>query len=126
MSKEKKDTQSNNVVKIKDNGDTDKKEVVNWSYLTEKELQQFKLFDAEMSKRLLLLGNTNLSIRLEQSEFNLRLTTLNALRDQQEEEKNRYQKLYEEFNKTIAKKYNIKNDKKISIDTETGLLRDLP
>ena len=126
MSKEKKDTQSNNVVKIKDNGDTDKKEVVNWSYLAEKELQQFKLFDAEMSKRLLLLGNTNLSIRLEQSEFNLRLTTLNALRDQQEEEKNRYQKLYEEFNKTIAKKYNIKNDKKISIDTETGLLRDLP
>ncbi len=111
---------------MKDNGNTDKKEAINLPHLTEGELQQFKLFDAEMSKRLLLLGNTNLSIRLEQSEFNLRLTTLNALRDQQEEEKNRYQELYEEFNKTITKKYGIKSDKKISINTETGLLRDFP
>ena len=131
MSTKDKTTQHDNVVEMKDNGKTDKKEdkkqeAPDMLHLTEEELQRFKLFDAEMTKRLLLLGNTNLTIRLENSEFNQRVGALNNLRDQQQEEVNAYQKMYEEFNRTIMEKRGIKSDKKISIDTETGLIRELP
>lgn len=124
MKTKNKEAESDNVVEIKDNGETNK--AAEMPHLSEKELQQFKLHDAEMTKRLLLIGNTNLTIRLENAEFNQKIATLNNLRDQQEEDSKMYQELYEEFNRTIMKKYGIKNDKKISIDTETGVIRELP
>lgn len=131
MNKQDQNKQPDNVTKIKDNGEIDKrkeeeKEALNLPHLTEEELMQFRLFDAEMTKRLLLLGNTNLSMRLEEAQHAQKMGTLVALRDRQQEDANAYQKKYEEFNKKLTEKYRLKPDKKISIDTETGVIKELP
>ncbi|HEC72017.1 MAG: hypothetical protein ACTSW7_01155 [Candidatus Thorarchaeota archaeon] len=131
MKKEEKKAQPDNVVEMKDNGETDKRKeeekgAVDLPHLNEEELQQFKLFDAEMTKRMLLVGNTTLAMKLEEAQHQNKVSQLMTMRNQQQEDSEQYQRKYEEFNKGLTGKYRIRPDVKISIDTETGVIRELP
>jgi len=131
MNKEDAMKQPDNVTKMKDNGETDKKEdkkneAVNLPHLTEEELQQFKLFDAEMTKRMLLVSNTTMAMKLEDAQHQNKVNQLMSIRNQQQEDADKYQKEYEAFNKGLTEKYRLRPDVKISIDTETGVIREVP
>ena len=131
MSKKDKEAQSDNVVEMKDNGETDKRKeeekgAIDLPHLDDKELQQFKLFDAEMTKRMLLVSNTTMAMKLEEAQHQNKVNQLMSIRNQQQEDADQYQKKYEEFNKCLTEKYRIRPDIKISIDTETGVIRELP
>ena len=125
MSAEETMENKDNVVEINDRKENDENQFPELPHLTGIELLEFKLYESEMSKRIVLVGHSNLAINLENAEHIIRINKLVTIRDSQQTDMNEYRKRYEDFNKELAEKYGIKDHHKMTIDDQTGLLRDL-
>jgi len=112
--------ETDNVVEISKNENELKQ-----PYLDEKELMQFKLFDAELTKNIMFVSNMTLQIQLEEANHQLKMNNLSKVRDEHIKEQNKNKETYENFMKQMTQKYGIESHFKVSVDPVTGLLRSL-
>jgi len=112
--------ETDNVVEISKNENELKQ-----PYLDEKELMQFKLFDAELTKNIMFVSNMTLQIQLEEANHQLKMNNLSKVRDDHIKEQNKNKETYENFMKQMTQKYGIESHLKVSVDPITGLLRSL-
>lgn len=99
--------------------------VIEFPHMTKDELEKFNKLDKEMEARNLHFQNANLKITNQQLKAELELNKLIAERNIHNERLEEYRKIYETFLNNIANKYKISTYKKMGIDPESGLLKDL-